>query len=324
MIRHLSHVLHTFYDIKPVKITPQQGGWAALAFKVQDEKRTYFLKMYEKSRASTAKWTALIDTYVPVTVWLMNNSRLQGKLPVPIATNKGTYKCEDEAGVYLLYSYIEGATIGEKQLTAEQAGQLAECVAELHRYPAANFPLDLSALTENYEVPFLQPLHDRLEGMWEQEWNEELKNVLRPHRKQLVALIDTMLRLSRTLQQRHLPLVFCHTDLHNWNLMQAGGQLILLDWEGLKLAPAEADMMSFTDKAYFRTFLAIYRERHPQYTVDPDVLQFYRGRRKLEDVWEFMEQLLFDQQTAEDRADSLNHLQRELSELTEVKGTELP
>jgi thiamine kinase-like enzyme len=33
----------------------------------------------------------------------------------------------------------------------------------------------------------------------------------------------------------------CHTDAHGWNLMQ-NQNLMLIDWEGLKLAPVEADL----------------------------------------------------------------------------------
>ena len=51
---------------------------------------------------------------------------------------------------------------------------------------------------------------------------------------------------------RHAPLRYalCHTDIHGWNLMQED-RLILIDWEGLKLAPVEADLFSFTETFFF-------------------------------------------------------------------------
>lgn len=95
-----------------------------------------------------------------------------------------------------------------------------------------------------------------------------------------------------------------------------GQQLKLIDWEGLKLAPVEADMMSFVDEPYFSEFMRIYANTHSQYEVNIEALTFYQGRRKLEDVWEFMEQLLYDEQNDEERTSTLNSLRKELEGIT--------
>lgn len=42
-------------------------------------------------------------------------------------------------------------------------------------------------------------------------------------------------------------MVLCHTDAHGWNLIQSN-KLVLVDWEGLRLAPPEADLNMFTKK----------------------------------------------------------------------------
>lgn len=44
-----------------IDIKKQQGGWAALTYEVSDGTKKYFLKVYEKNRASTRKWTSLIE-----------------------------------------------------------------------------------------------------------------------------------------------------------------------------------------------------------------------------------------------------------------------
>lgn len=110
-------------------------------------------------------------------------------------------------------------------------------------------------------------------------------------------------------------MALCHTDLHPWNMMQSGQQLMLIDWEGLKLAPVEADMMFLVNEPFFDQFMNIYRKRHPDYAVNADALQFYQGRRKLEDIWEFLEQLIHDFQDASQREATLNHLTKELQQI---------
>jgi spectinomycin phosphotransferase len=89
-------------------------------------------------------------------------------------------------------------------------------------------------------------------------------------------------------------MALCHTDLHCWGIMEFRAGLILIDWEGLKLAPVEADLMFLIDKPYFHDFLTSYKEKHNNFELNHDALHFYQGRRKLEDIDEFIEQLIFD------------------------------
>ncbi|PUA36581.1 kinase [Paenibacillus elgii] len=312
-MNNIPNLLKEHYDLDATNILPQQGGWAALAFKVYSGKQAFFLKVYEKSRASTPKWTALIDQYVPITIWLMQHSALKGRLPVPVPTQTGAYKCEDDDGIYLLYEYIEGETIGEKALTAGQIAELSNMIAELHLY-GEEIPVETKAIKEDFTVPFLPQLRVALDREV-CTLPRDLKELITPHLKQVEELADTVEKLSAELKNRNLRMALCHTDLHPWNLMQTDRELVLIDWEGLKLAPVEADLMSFVDEPYYDDFVPIYRQVHPDFAINPDVLQFYRYRRKLEDIWEFMEQLLFDRQEAQERAETLKHLSRELNEI---------
>src|SRR5699024_11023937 len=127
--------------------------------------------------------------------------------------------------------------------------------------------------------------------------------------------IQTVEELSQNLKNGDLRMALCHTDLHNWNLMQFGNQLMLIDWEGLKLALPEADLMFLVDKPYFNEFLSIYRKTHPTLSINRDAMAFYQGKRRLEDIWEFIEQLLFDEQNEEERIVTMNYLREELKEL---------
>ncbi|MFG1733049.1 aminoglycoside phosphotransferase family protein [Paenibacillus sp. 843] len=307
----LQGILKEYYGLDHTVVVPQKGGWAALAYKVQMDGQAYFLKVYEKSRASTPKWTALIDDYVPVLLWLEEHSRLKGKIPVPILTQDGCYQCEDDEGIYLLYEYIVGDTIADTELTKDQVRQLAEMIAELHRY-GEEVPLVTSAMKESFTVPFLEQLRSTLDG----EFPYDLGKVLLHHIDSLKKLMLKIEELSEALKNRDLRMALCHTDVHGWNLMSDGQQLKLIDWEGLKLAPVEADMMSFVDEPYFSEFMRIYANTQSQYEVNIEALTFYQGRRKLEDVWEFMEQLLYDNQADADRKTTLNHLKKELEGIT--------
>lgn len=307
-------ILKDHYDIDVINVSLQKGGWTALAYKVSDHKYSYFLKVYEKSRASTQKWTALIDEYMPIMVWLLNNRDLKGKIPVPFLTKNGDYKFEDKDGIYLLFEYIEGETIGDKDLTEEQIYQLSEIIAELH-LNGEKIPTGTDAVREDFSVPFLQQLRNLLDKEYNNISND-IKEVIKPHIEQLHILVNTVEKLSIYLKNSNLKMTLCHTDIHNWNLMQFEQQLILIDWEGLRLAPVEADMIFLVDKPYYNDFLSIYRKFHKDFVINPEALRFYQGRRNLEDIWEFIEQLLFDQQDKQERADSIDSLTKELKDIS--------
>lgn len=294
---------------------PQQGGWASLAFKVSNKNQNYFLKVYEKSRASTPKLTALIDQYVKVLEWLMNNSNLKGKISVPFKTNSGEYKCEDEYGVYLLYEYIDGETIGDRGLTGNQVYQLSKIITEPHSY-GDDIPIGTDALKEDFEVTFLQVLRKILQN-GRDDLSSDVWRLISSSKSQLNDLIQMIEELSQNLKNGYLSMALCHTDLHNWNLMQSGNQLMLIDWEGLKLAPVEADLMFLVDKPYFSEFLSIYQKTHQGFSINPDAMAFYQGRRRLEDIWEFMEQLLYDEQDEQERDITMNYLRGELNEINQ-------
>lgn len=305
--------IYEHYGLNVSHLVPQQGGWSSLAYKIIAGNRTYFLKMYEKNRASTPKWTALINEYVPVLIWLHHYSILKGKIPVPLTTKEGNYQCVNEDGIFLLYEYIDGDTIGARDLTDNQAAQLSGIIAELHSY-GEQMPIPTERLKEDFSLPFVKQLKKFLAGQLS-TIPSDLSEAVSQYTEQINELIDEVEKLSQELQQRPLRNVLCHTDIHNWNLMQENERLILIDWEGLRLAPIEADFIFLIDQPYYGTFLSVYKNRHPDFVLKSDILRFYQVRRRLEDIWEWIEQLLFDQQAAYERSKTLASLTKELQEI---------
>lgn len=44
----IKNILNVYYGIDSVNISPQKGGWSALAYKVAGSDADYFLKVYDK------------------------------------------------------------------------------------------------------------------------------------------------------------------------------------------------------------------------------------------------------------------------------------
>ena len=312
-----SEILDKHYNQSVINITEQQGGWSARAFRVDTTGGSYFLKAYEKHKASTEKWTAMIDTYMPIVLWLDNNTNLQGKIGCPVLTNDGQYKCEDNHFIFLLFPYIEGYTLCDKPMSLEQKNELADIISELHRY-GGEIPVGTNPIKENFAIPFCDELK-KLIASNVQPGNNETWSILKKHETVLMKNIEKTQILAVKLSKENLPHVLCHTDVHGWNLMQAD-RLILIDWEGMKLAPPEADLFAFIGDCFWHNcsteFMETYKKVNPNYEINPDSLAFYQIRRRLEDICSFAQGLLYEDIDDEERRQSLYHLRRECSILS--------
>lgn len=308
----ISEILAAQYNQSVLSITEQKGGWSARAFKAVTNGGTYFIKAYEKRRAATEQWTSGIDTYMPIVLWLNNNTGLHGRIICPVLTKNGQYKSEDDHFIYLLFPYIKGYTLGDKPMSVMQIKEMAEIIAELHRY-GAGIPVATNAVKEGFATPFCLDLI-KIISIIDHADHNEAACILKENEAALRKNIDITQRLAEKLSKENLPHVFCHTDVHGWNLMQAD-RLILIDWEGMRLAPPEADLFAFIGDRFWhscsREFMEIYKSIHPEYVVNPDALAFYQTRRRLEDICAFATGLLYEDIDEEERKQSLYHLRRE-------------
>ena len=106
--------------------------------------------------------------------------------------------------------------------------------------------------------------------------------------------------LSEKFKEKNFSMTLCHIDAHGYNLIQSE-RLILVDWEMAKYAPPELDLILFTKPEYWTVFIGHYNKLRPDFVLDNDLLLFYVHRRKIEDIWEFINSLLNDKQTNEQR-----------------------
>ncbi len=302
---HLYSVLRKQYALEPKRISPVTGGWSALAYKAECGENSYFLKAYEKKNASTAYWTALLDDYMPILVWLSRESPLCGKVPNPVLTIDGGFHCQDDNHNFVLFDFIEGVTVGDKPLTHQQVLELAQIMADLHT-SGTLMPFPAKALEEDFSIPFIIKLEAFLErGLADSP--AVVRDIAGLYKAQLYEKAGELSGLADMLKQSGAPKTLCHTDAHGWNLMK-GSRLMLIDWEGMRLAPAEADLFMFSGKAYWDIFLERYSNLRQGYILDPLAMRFYTLRRKLEDIWAFMERILYDDISGEQRVRALKYM----------------
>lgn len=302
-------ILKSNYNIETKSITQIEGGWSALAYIVEDfDNIKYLLKVYEKSRASTTYLTSKIDSYMPIIEWLNVNTKLKGKIIHPLSTLSGSFKCADKENIYLLSTYIEGGNLLGHDLATSQVQDLASIVAKLHSY-GKDISINTQVIKEDFDIEFTNKIISHLEQI--NTLKVPLKELILPSILHIQDGIKLLTELCAVLKNSSLNYYLCHTDIHEGNILQTESGIVLIDWEGLKLAPPEADFFDIVRRDWQSTFFKKYREIHPNYEINLDCLKFYQLRRILEDIWEFIEQIQYDELSEKKQKVSLAYLESE-------------
>ncbi|MBS4199346.1 aminoglycoside phosphotransferase family protein [Bacillus sp. FJAT-49732] len=281
------------YNIEVTRIEQQTGGWSALAFFIEDKERNYFLKVYNKNKPSVVQWIDAIDGCTPLVKWLHDYTELNNNIVNPIFTKFDGNKCEDESFVYLLSEYVEGATIGENPLSTNQVNELARILGLLHQSTSkVSNKLREQQTVEDFGIEYCDLLSSFIHYDLDKK-DDVVLEIVKPYCNCLLDKIDRMMFLSKTLYNKAHKYVLCHADAHNWNIMQ-GENLMLIDWECVKLAPQEQDLILVVTEPYAKQFLKVYKKYMNYDTPDIDAYEFYFLKRKLEDIWEWIKDLRFE------------------------------
>ncbi len=284
-LKQIATVLKHSYGLDNSNITEVQGGFSARAFIVLSPKGRFFLKLYEKARPYSIMAISWMLGYTPV-MRQLSEGCLKGHVPSIIDTVSGEYYYEDSDYVYQLYDYIDGVTIGPTPLTRTQVLELAQILGKLHSYTPQASTGD--NLIKKLDISF----NDKLQKFINNDI--ALLPFIKKYRDRIYSLTIQTAELKTLFEQQSYENVLCHTDIHGWNLMQTADRLVLIDWEGLKYAPREAEFFAFESLPFAEDFFAEYKKYNKGYSENKIILDFYKKRRLAEDIWEFIDELLLE------------------------------
>jgi len=300
----IKQVLDKQFGIKANNVVEIISASWTMNYKITDGTKTYFFKMYDKSKTQTSLWTENIDTYIPILFWLNENTDLRGRITSPYKTTSDEYLFEDDENIFLLFDYIEGETVGNSMMPS-QLTEAAEILATLHNI-SHEIPFNMDKLKEDFSVPFCHSLEEFITDELDKS-PADIKSIMLPYLKQLVEKNDEVKMLAEKFKAKTFEMALCHVDAHGNNLMQ-GERLVLVDWEMIKFAPVELDLIMFTKKEYWDIFIKQYQKLRPSFILDNDLLKFYVHRRNIEDTWAYIESITYDKQSVEQRRFDLNKL----------------
>lgn len=169
---------------------------------------------------------------------------------------------------------------------------------------------------EQFAIPFesvlrksLADLDAGLHGI--RPGQRTLRDLVLPRRETILNMLVHLHKLGVTARQLNPPLVLVHTDMHGGNLIRTpSGELVVVDWEGLMLAPAEFDLFMFMNDGFDAMLEEYFRlARSPR--LFPELFAFKFYHRNLEDIAYFLVSILYENTMDEQDQVDLGYLQHD-------------
>jgi spectinomycin phosphotransferase len=107
-----------------------------------------------------------------------------------------------------------------------------------------------------------------------------LRSSWQAHQPTIHTAVTILEKLAEMLQERPLPFVICHADLHARNLIRdPSGHVFVIDWDEVMMAPKERDFI-FLRKPHAEAFFQGYANTE----IDWSLLTYYLWERVVQDL----------------------------------------
>jgi spectinomycin phosphotransferase len=294
------------YGIRSTSLTPIEGGADAyaLTFKVVDEDgRELFVKTSTSLDPGMALCIALKDAGIEEVLASLRD--LEGRSAHPMSD-----------GVLLVYPWIEGSNGLHRPPGLEQWQKLGNALRRIHDSRLPPEVLSLLA-TESFRVPgtkgFVELMARLLAGGAQHDVETALAEAIETHRARIEESMRREEELGEYCRQREWPLVPCHSDVHMANvLVDAAGNVHIVDWDAPRLAPRECDLMFFFAPgilgAHGKAEEEAFFEGYGEYAYDPQLISYYRLEREVSDIVSFAhEAATLETQTLDQKWEALSY-----------------
>lgn len=215
----------------------------------------------------------------------------------------------DEYAV-ILYPFVEGQDGYEVELSDAQWVALGAAIRELHDL---SLPPDLDGHMprETYGGHWRNLVRHfmttQLNSRYDDAVAAEMADFLRRKHEEVLRLADQVEALAGMLSAQPPQMVLCHADLHAGNVLISQGELFVVDWDTLLLAPRERDLMFPGGAQGFRGHMpaqeeSLFYQGYGSTSVNQQALAYYRGERIIEDIAVECRQVFGQQAGDADRA----------------------
>lgn len=275
------------------------GGEVAWGYRLDTDKGPRWLKLYPPNIIPAACLAA--------THWLHRRLGIRS-IVSPHAVSNGQFAFDIAGYQAVMFPYIEGATWEQQSLSEAQEHELGALLATLHgaqtrkiTLPVETFSTDAADNAERV----LRALPDAYYSS--QIYRHMLADLLLPVQEVFHEQIIRQRETAVHARAKDVPFAICHGDPTDDNIMVDDRHLYLLDWDNMRLAPKEFDLMHFPPDS---PVLAAYGA-----DCDETLLDFYHATWNNEELVTYAGRVLFHDMGDEQHQHDIETMRAILREL---------
>jgi spectinomycin phosphotransferase len=292
----LARQLDGKYSIQVERIIFIPFGDSAYSYQVicRDGQR-YYLKLFDRNNDRQLRGIEKLNDYLPILSRMHSNGSFVN-LAYPIETVGGDLIGEFSECTGVLFCYKEGDTLAEAYPFPDDiVDHVAQLLARLHTVSTSVAPV---ALTDTYDISFADELKECISELEHVDSNgdsflSEVKQQVLGKKDRIYELIDLTCGLRGDAALDASSLVLCHGDVWGGNMIQHHGQLFLIDWESMQVAPRELDFMGYIGEEFERFYAAYTKQLGYAASLNSDILRFYSYRHHLRNLNNWLRNILY-------------------------------
>jgi len=208
----------------------------------------------------------------------------------------------------VVYGFLEGDIIGDRQLSNAQWEKIGVLFGKLHSVPAPDF---LKDELRHEDFARFQTTAGRVIQFYDQgkasgPIQTELAALVADKRKDIEHIFARARELGGAFKATKPTLNICHADAHVWNIfLSPNGDITLIDWDSVMYAPKERDLMFFTGHEE-KDFLKGYALIRPGLQANPTGIAYYKYEWVVQEIADYGERVFFSDMNDEARQHALD------------------
>ncbi len=217
------------------------------------------------------------------------------RVVAPLLTGEGALWTTAGAYALILYPFVAGTTATERGMSERQWIDYGAILGQIHATTPAS---DLARMMrrETFTPVGARTIEDVGQRVRARSYDHpaahELAAFWRSRQGDIRTLLQRADDLGRHLARKEPPFVLCHADIHTNNVMlDADGQVWIVDWDETVLAPRERDLMFVIGGLVGPRQEELFFQGYGETSVDPLALAYYRYARAVEDIGDYGEQV---------------------------------
>ncbi len=224
----------------------------------------------------------------------------------PLKTRRGTLSIPWHNLSVSLFPFIEGKSRWDlwkagKDFTDDELARCGALFAKIHACREIGAPT-----AARYALPLRSKLfavldaaekakHSSTKKRYQNRYQRHVLEAITQHRDVILQTLERYDTLGRVAEALKAPVVITHGDASPGNIiLDRNNKLHLIDWDGIRLGPAEKELVFFTGQRFEIVLERYLSERGHNVPLSADIFGFYIYEWTLNEIRDYSTKILFD------------------------------